>query len=160
MRQLMYSVILFVFLGCSNNSYKNMEATEVSNDDIVIDSYEEEMSFAALEDSYTILVSEKLQDYLDKQLLIQEHPEFKTVTDSIHLFALNNRKQIEQIKFLNRPEKLSDTITKLITEVHFGNTEIDTVISYITTSSTLIDGVQFRTSKVTFDRLKTSSKNR
>ncbi|WP_299901100.1 hypothetical protein [uncultured Aquimarina sp.] len=160
MKQLMYILISFILLGCSNNSYKNMEATEGSNDEIVMDSYEEEMSFDILEDSYTILVSEKLQDYLDKQLLIQKHPEFKTVTDTPYLFDLKNRNHIEKIRFLDQPKNFSDSITIITTEIQFGNLEKDTVISYIKTSSTLIDGVKFRTSKVSFERLKTSKKQK
>ncbi len=128
---------------------------ENSSCDIYI---EEDASFATLEDAYVVLVSEKLQDHLDKQRLAEQHPDFIKKSNESKLFKTQNTKEIRQINFLGQPEVLSDSIIKIKTQVQFDNSQTDTIISYITTSSTVIDGVQFKTSKTTFERMKSSKK--
>ncbi|MFD2564918.1 hypothetical protein [Aquimarina rubra] len=155
MKQFVYLIVLLIITSCANNSFKNMEAPEISEDNFFT---EDEASFATLEDAYVVLVSEKLQDYLDKQILVNQHPEFIAKEDTPVLFTTKKAKEIRQVKFIGQPEILSDSITKIITQVHFGNTQTDTIISYITTSETLIDGVRFKTSKATFERMKSSKK--
>ncbi|AXT52814.1 hypothetical protein D1818_19035 [Aquimarina sp. BL5] len=156
MKQFVYLIVILVIIGgCSNIARNNMEPTaNRGGDDFVT----EEASFAALEDAYAVLVSEKLQDYLDKQLLAKQHPEFINRVDDIKLFHVKDAKEILQIKFIGKPEVLSDSITKIITQVHFSNTKTDTIISYIKTSSTTIDGVKFKTSKAMFEKIKSSKK--
>ncbi|WP_035084952.1 hypothetical protein [Aquimarina latercula] len=153
MKQFVYILLLIVITSCANNSHKSMESVNVEETDIYT---EEETTSTSLEDAYTILVKEKLQDYIDKQALIKNHPEFKIKKDTIYLLGLENQAEIQQIKFLEQPEILSDSITKIITEIHFTNKKIDTIISYITTSTTIIDGMQFKTSKANFERITTS----
>ncbi|WP_378178078.1 hypothetical protein [Aquimarina sp. SS2-1] len=128
-----------------------MEAPDISENDLFT---EEEASFATLEDAYVVLVSEKLQDYLDRQILIKQHPEFVAQDDTLALFTQKEVKEIRQIKFIGQPEVLFDSITRILTQVHFGDSQIDTIISNITTSSTVIEGVKFKTSKATFEKIK------
>ncbi|WP_299215628.1 hypothetical protein [uncultured Aquimarina sp.] len=155
MKQFVYLIILLLIIGCANNSYKMMEAESVTDEAI---SVEEKTSFDALEDAYSVLITEKLQDYLDKQILVKQHPEFKSKEKDVKLFNSKDVKEIQQINFIEQPEVLSDSITKIITQVHFNNTETDTIVSYIKTSSTMIDGVKFKTSKAVFERMKSSTK--
>ncbi|WP_299246855.1 hypothetical protein [uncultured Aquimarina sp.] len=155
MKQFAYLIVVLLITGCANNSYKMMEVESVAVEDI---STEEEIPFASLEDAYSVLITEKLQDHLDKQILIKQHPKFKDKEEDIKLFSSKDVKEIQQIKFIGQAKVLSDSITKIITQVHFGNTETDTIVSYIKTSTTLIDGVKFKTSKATFERMKSSTK--
>lgn len=157
MKQLVYIIVFIVLIlipGCANNSYKMMEKDAAASTEI----YEaEEVSFSSLEDAYMLLITEKLQDYLDTQTLAAQHPEFNNATET-SLFSAKNAKEIRQIKFLGQPETIADSITKIITKVEFDKTKTDTIISYIKTSYTLIDGVKFRTSKATFEKVKPSKK--
>jgi len=157
MKQLGYIIVFVVpilITGCANNSYKMMEKDAAAS----VESYdEEEVSFSSLEDAYTLLITEKLQDYLDTQTLAAKHPKFNNTTKTT-LFSAKNVKEIRQIKFIGQPETISDSITKIITKVDFDTTKTDTIISYIKTSYTIIDGVKFRTSKATFEKVKLSQK--
>ncbi len=155
MKQFVYILLLIVITSCANNSHKSMEPVNAGEADIYI---EEEASPTSLEDAYIILVEEKLQDHIDKQILIKNHPEFKIEKDTTSSLGLENQEKIQQIKFLEQPEILSDSVTKIITEIHFANKKSDTIISYITTSTTIIDGVQFKTSKANFERITSSKK--
>ena len=134
-----------------------METTADTVEEIIA-MEEKEMSPKVLQDAFAILITEKLQDHLDKQELIKEHPEFKKQEDTIALFNIENAKEIQQIQFINQPEVISDSITKIITKVHFNNAEIDTIVSYIKTATTIIDGVKFKTSKASFKRLQPKKK--
>jgi len=149
MKQFAYLIVLFLIVGCANSANKMMEVNKTAVDEIYA---EEETSFAMLEDAYSVLITEKLQDYLDKRILAEKHPEFKTHERDTKLFNLKDVKEIQQIQFIGSPEILSDSITKITTKVHFTNTKTDTIVSYIKTSSTMIDGVKFKTSKATFER--------
>ncbi|WP_299442731.1 hypothetical protein [uncultured Aquimarina sp.] len=155
MKQFVYLISSLLLIGCANSSNKMMEINKTAADEIYV---EEKASFDILEDAYAVLISEKLQDHLDKQILAEQHPEFKAHEKDTKLFNLKNIKEIEQIKFIGQPEILSDSITKIITQVHFGNTKTDTIISYIKTSFTMIDGVKFKTSKAAFERVKSLKK--
>ncbi|WP_299315122.1 hypothetical protein [uncultured Aquimarina sp.] len=154
MKQFVYLILLALIIGCANSPNKMMEAESVENI-----STEEETSFAVLEDAYSVLITEKLQDYLDTQILVKQHPEFKNKEKEIQLFNSKDVKEIQQINFIGQPEILSDSITKIITQVYFSNTKTDTIVSYIKTSFTMIDGVKFKTSKAVFEKIKSSIKN-
>ena len=150
MKQFVSLLIILLSISCANN--KSMEKMEHMKIDQI--SSEEAVSFDELENAYAILISEKLQDYIDKQVLAKQHPDFKSDKKETSLFTSENVKEIQQIKFIEQPQALSDSITKIVTEVYFDTTETDTIISYIKTSTTTIDGVPFRTSKATFEKLK------
>ncbi|MDH7444870.1 hypothetical protein [Aquimarina sp. 2201CG14-23] len=153
MKQFVFVISLFLILSCANNASMNKEAESVTSADVFL---EEEFAPIAIEDAYAVLISEKLQDYLDTQILEKQHPEFKIKGGISELFTTKDAKEIQQVQFIGQPEIVSDSITKLKTLVRFANTKTDTIISYIKTSSTIIDGVKFKTSKTTFEKVKSS----
>ncbi|MHA7059696.1 hypothetical protein ACWGOQ_0020890 [Aquimarina sp. M1] len=155
MKQFLSILSLLLITSCSNNSYKDREVSTAIEDEI----FTEKISSTALKDAYIILISEKLQDYLDKQMLIKQHPKFIDDKDSTALFTTKRAEEIQQITVIGQPQTIADSITKIITKVHFSNTETDTIIAYITTSVTLIDGVSFKTTKASFEKPKSSTKD-
>jgi len=154
MKQFVSLLIILLSISCANNmSMEKMEHMETND---IVSEEAEAISFDELENAYSILISEKLQDYIDKKALARQHPDFKINEKETPLFASEEVKEIQQIKFIEQPRILSDSITKIVTEVYFDTTEIDTIISYIKTSTTIIDGVPFKTSKATFEKLQRS----
>ncbi len=146
-------ILLLLFVSCAKES-KSVNNMEEPTSDEILDSKKED-TFYSLKESYSSLITEKLQDYLDTQSLTKKHPEFKTTNKTGDLFEGSTVTKIKSIEFIGQPEKISDSILKLITKTSFANMQTDTIISYITNSSIVIDGIRFKTSKVTFSTYNT-----
>ncbi|KAA1244800.1 hypothetical protein [Aquimarina sp. RZ0] len=159
MKKFIYTLLVFITISCAKDTSKSMDTN-----DLPIDVMEEtnEAPLNLIENSYNKLITEKLQDYLDHRSLAATHPDFTTtqISDSLELFRDKNVKKIQEIQFIEQPEILSDSITKLTTIVRFMNTSLDTIISHIKTSNVIIDTTKFKTSKVTFERLELPKRQR
>jgi len=155
MKKYIALLLVLTISSCAKPRYKSAEAVS----DVFEES--EEATFEVLKDSYNLLITEKLQDYLDTKSLAKEHPNFKDTYNNIdlELFIDKSAKEIRNIQFIGQPKIISDSITKLTTQVHFANASIDTIVSYIKTSTTMIDGIKFKTSKASFEKTKPSTKD-
>ncbi|GAA4113703.1 hypothetical protein GCM10022393_12880 [Aquimarina addita] len=148
MKKIIYFIASLIIVSCANPvSKKSMEMAIPT--ETILDNKEEEV-FEALEASYSLVITEKLQDYLDKQILAKKHPEFNPKNEIEKLFKTTEAKEVLQVEFIGPPKTMSDSVIKLITKVRFSNTQTDTITSYITTSTVRIDEVLFKTSKITF----------
>ncbi len=157
MKQWMYILIVGLSVGCAKNASKNMEV-EASNAVQV----PEEKTTISEEDAYTLLITQKLQEYLDQQALAETHPDFdiQKVEDD-GLFS-THEKQLKSIQFIAPFEWITDSIKSVKTKVIFDATT-DTLITYIQTSETEIDGETFKTTNITFGKpsaTKTSTASR
>lgn len=152
MKKSIYFIASLLLFSCSNRMTKSEMTTyrESSIEGAAISNNTDMEAFTTLEDSYSLLITEKIQDYLDKQILAKKHPEFNSENNVKELFKTIDSKEVLLVEFIGQPEKVSDSVTKLITKVGFTNTQTDTIYSYIKTATAVIDGVVFKTSKITF----------
>ena len=104
------------------------------------------------EDAYSILISEKLQDYFEKQKIIKQHPEFESnTTPNTPLLSVNDSIiDISVIDNIQTPD--FDSISLKTVVSYHSNIKKDTIVSKIKRSRIVIEGEQIISSKVTFKK--------
>lgn len=141
-------IILLFISSCANNERyeKSMEESAAPVADIA--NYEA----VSQEDAYSILISEKLQEYVEKQKIIKQHPEFDTnATANPSLLSVND--SIIDISVIdNIPSPDFDSIGLKTVISYHNSIKKDTIISKIKRSRIVIEGEQIFSSKVTFER--------
>ncbi|PKV52727.1 hypothetical protein ATE84_4848 [Aquimarina sp. MAR_2010_214] len=145
MKRLIYIIVFLFSLGCANNASKSMEMDTV-------ESFEktEEQSNLSEDDAYTLIITQKLQEYLDKKTLAKTNPDFTTDTNKNELLSTEEGAQLKHIDFITPFETVSDSVQKVVTRVVLEH-QTDTIITFIKTSIITIDNEVFRTHKIEFE---------
>ncbi|MDY8134514.1 hypothetical protein [Aquimarina sp. 2201CG5-10] len=150
MRQFVYILILLFVIGCSNNTSKDFNLKESET----VSTAEENIAISE-EDAYILLITQKLEEELDKKLLIKEHPDFTIKTSGSISETIEGVSVLQKIELIDSFKKISDSVKIAKTKVVF-DTKTDTILTYIKTSKVEIDGEIINTIKVSFDKgLKT-----
>ena len=142
-------IILLFITGCANNERyeKSMDESAASVADIA--NYEA----ISPEDAYSILVSEKLQEYFEKQKIIKQHPEFD-ITTTTKTPILSVKDSIIDISVIdNIPFPDFDSISLKTVISYHNSIKKDTIISKIKRSRIVVEGEQIISSKVKFEKV-------
>ena len=138
---------LLLLISCSNNKrYENtIEATSPVVDAIDYDA-------VSPKDAYNILITEKLQEYFEKQKIIKQHPEFESdATPSTSLLSIND--SIIDISIIDNIQSPDfDSISLKTVVSYHKKARKDTIISKIKRSRIVIEGEQIISSKVRFKK--------
>lgn len=154
MKQFMFIIAVLLIYSCANNKYNEPESERLKNSEsIEMSAFDtEETSSVTEEQAYTTLITQKLQDHLDIGNLSKTHPDFNIEIDKKKLFLIKKNTAIASVKFLDSIHFSKDSMIQLKTKVNFTNSQTDTIISYIKTSTATIDGEVFKTYKVEFSK--------
>lgn len=103
-----------------------------------------------IEDAYTLLITEKLQDYIDTQKITKNHPDFKQ--QGIHSVPiLHPQDSVLKITILDKISTREFDSLELKTVIsYYNSTKKDTIISKIERTKIIIEGEEITSSKVTF----------
>jgi hypothetical protein len=148
MKKMIYIIVLLFSLGCANNASKSMEMDASES----FEKIEEESEFSE-NDAYTLIIKQKLQEYIDKKALAKANPDFVIDTGKSKLLTIKTDTRLKQIDFITPFENVSDSIKKVTTRVVLEH-QVDTILTFIKTSETEIDGEQLQTTKISFDTIK------
>ncbi|WP_152538637.1 hypothetical protein [Aquimarina macrocephali] len=146
MKRLIYIIVLLFSFGCANNASKSMEMDTVESFEKV-----EEQSELSEHDAYTLIISQKLQEYLDKKTLAKTNPDFTVDTNKNELLSIEEGAQLKHINFITPFETVSDSVKKVVTQVVLEH-QTDTIITLIKTSIITIDNEVFKTHKIEFEK--------
>ena len=134
-----FFICLWLLIGCSHNK----EFTP-SNENIVIES----APAITIENAYTLLIQEKIQDHIDKQKLKQQYPDFQLSPDSITTLYIEDKATIQTIELLDtitiEDGKATDIRTVIIYDTH----KRDTIIATLQRSKVTIEGEEMVSSKI------------
>ncbi|EZH72559.1 hypothetical protein ATO12_20705 [Aquimarina atlantica] len=146
MKKFIYIIVLLCSLGCANNASKSMEMDAVESFEKI-----EEQSDLSEDDAYTIIITQKLQEYLDRKTLAKTNPDFTIDTHKNKLFSTEEGAQLKHINFITPFETVSDSVKKVATQVVLEH-QTDTIITLIKTSTITIDNEVFKTHKIEFEK--------
>lgn len=145
-----FITLLAIFLlmaSCSNNNRyeKGIESAAPAVDAV------SDYDVISPEDAYSILISEKLQEYFEKQKIIKKHPDFDAiVTTKAPLLSIKD--SIIDIAIIDKiPSPDFDSIALKTVVSYHNNAQKDTIISKIKRSRIVIEGEQIISSKVKFE---------
>ncbi len=111
----------------------------------------EEQSDLSEDDAYSLIISQKLQEYLDKKTLARTNPDFTIDTNKNELLSAEKGGQLKHINFITSFETVSDSVKKVATQVILEH-QTDTIITLIKTSIITIDNEVFKTHKIEFEK--------
>ncbi len=151
MKKLIYLSFIccgILFYNCSNRKENQSFMLELEKVPL------EKKSSVTKEEAYSLLINQKLYEYVDRQKLMKEHPEFSTHKDVNSLFPfLDTNSSIESID--SSPLSIVTDSTKLfktIIKFKINNVQrIDSIRSKIISSQTIIDGESYSTTNVFFN---------
>ncbi|WP_132066268.1 hypothetical protein [Aquimarina spinulae] len=146
MKRLIYIIVLLFSFGCANNTSKSMEMNAAESFEKV-----EEQSDLSEDDAYSLIISQKLQEYLDKKTLARTNPDFTIDTNKNELLSAEKGGQLKHINFITPFETVSDSVKKVATQVILEH-QTDTIITLIKTSIITIDNEVFKTHKIEFEK--------
>lgn len=140
-----YLAVLLLIASCAH-SESNEKAKEVVAPILDVASYD----VLSIEDAYNLLVSEKLQDYVEKQKILKKHPEFDTgLVSNPSILTVND--SITRIVVIdNIQTKDFDSIALKTVVSYHSKSQNDTIISKIIRSKVVVEGEQFISSKILF----------
>ena len=118
-----------------------------------VESFEkvEEQSELSEDDAYTLIITQKLQEYLDKKTLAKTNPDFTIDTNKHELLSAEEGVQLKHINFITPFEAVSDSVKRVVTRVVLEH-QTDTIITLIKTSIITIDNEVFKTHKIEFEK--------
>ncbi|MEP0263833.1 hypothetical protein [Dokdonia sp.] len=135
--------ILFLTSCSENRSYESYE-------DKAIESETPIPTMVSTEEAYTHLISEKLQDYFEKQKITKNHPDFKSKLDT-GIILSPNQDSISSILILEKINtKEFDSLALKTVISYYNSVKKDTIISKIERTKVIIEGEEVISSKVTF----------
>lgn len=135
--------ILFLVSCSENRSYESLE-------DKVVEFEIPIPTMVSTEEAYTDLISEKLQDYFEKQKIAKNHPDFKSQLDT-DIILSPNQDSISSILILEKINtKEFDSLALKTVISYYNSTKKDTIISKIERRKIMIEGEEITSSKVTF----------
>lgn len=150
MKKFIYISLFLLSFGCANKRSNSidLETSEAYK-------LEDKQSYLSENDAYTLLITQKLQEYIDTKTLAKTNPDFTIKTDQNKQLPLEEGTKIKHINFISPFETVSDSIKKVTTRVVLDH-NTDTILTFIKTSKIEIDGKQLLTTKISFDTLKKS----
>lgn len=102
------------------------------------------------EEAYTILITEKLYDYFEKQKITQQHPDFKSQS-YINTPSLIFNDSIASITILDEiPSQTFDSLKLQTVISYYNHRHQDTIVAQIQRTKIIIEGKEVVSSKVTF----------
>ncbi len=140
-----YLLICSLLLGCADNASKEQDTMKLESSSAV----EEENSMVSEEEAYTILAKQKLKELIDKKELAAAHPQFSIDSNTEFTITEIEDTLIKNLQFIEPFKTLSDSVKYAKTKVIFPS-KIDTLLTFITTSTINIDGETFKTTKISF----------
>lgn len=149
MRRIIYIMFTLLCFGCANNTSKTIKMEDTEAFEIA---EEESTSYFSEADAYSIVIQQKLQEYLDKKALLKTNPDFKVETEDHKLLSTKNGDKLKRIEFISPFEIVSDSVKKVAIKVVLEH-ETDTILTLIKTSVIEIDGEQLLSTKVSFDTI-------
>ena len=151
MKKFIYTIVFLLSISCANNASKTMEIE--ASETFEIEEQEEEQSDFSENDAYTLLVTQKLQEYIDLKALAKANPDFTIDTNENKLLSIEEGIKLKNINFISPFEAVSDSVKKAITRVVM-NHKVDTILTFIKTSEIEIDGELLINTKVSFDTIQ------
>ncbi|WP_438711368.1 hypothetical protein ACSTS3_00440 [Aquimarina muelleri] len=148
MKKVMYAMVILLCFGCANNNSKTIKMEDSRAFEIT---EEASTSYLSEADAYSILIQQKLQEYLDKKTLLKTNPDFNTETEEYKLISIKNNPNIKRIELISPFEIVSDSIKKVVTKVVLEH-QTDTIITFIKTSTIVIDNKTYKTHKIAFKK--------
>lgn len=138
MNKFIFILMIIICIGCSDNMSKK------ENDSVAFS------PSITSENAYSILISEKIQDYFDTKKLMQKYPDFNKPSES-NLSFLEAKASIESVTIIDPINTSHIEKQELKTVISYeGNKENDTIISRIEKSKIIIDDEEVTSTKVTF----------
>ncbi len=147
MKKFICSIALLLVFGCANNASKESTTQTINEQDTL-----EEKILITKEDAYTILIKQKLQDYLDKNRLTKTHPGFKTKEEAQEALFSVEETQVNEIELIFPFTYSSDSTKTIKTKVIFQST-IDTILTHIKVYETEINEEKITTTKISFSKI-------
>ena len=144
MNKKIFFVCLWVLIGCSNHK----EFTPSNSDSTVTPQP------VAIEDAYALLIQEKIQDYIDKQKLRQQYPDFITSADSSAIVFLEDKATIKTIQLLDPIPLENEKTVNIRTVIIYETNKHDTIIASIERTIVTIEGEETVSSKVILKNYK------
>ncbi|WP_158676757.1 hypothetical protein [Pukyongia salina] len=165
MRAIYYILLSFLLWACNSgtqtDTLEKMEAEEAVS---VSEADMSEETTLSLDGTllYDKIITQKLQEYVDLQNLLIEHPEFRgelqksleqLARDSL-IFSANEAVTISDITRMDDAEIVSDSLKRIpfsfniVTE---SGTRKDSLIAVIRTKTVQIDGVNMDSYKISFE---------
>lgn len=150
MRKFIYTILVLLCFGCAKNASKIMN-TENSEAFEILE--EEPTPYLSKTEAYSILIQQKLQEYLDKAVLMKTNPGFNIETEGYKLLSNKHSTKLKRIELISPFEIVSDSVKKVVTKVVLEH-QTDTIITYIKTSVIKIDGEELLSTKISFDTIQ------
>ncbi len=134
-----FFICVCLLIGCSNKKdFAPLNESTVA----------ESAPAITIENAYTLLIQEKIQDHIDKQKLKQQYPNFKLSPDSVTTLYIEDKATIQTIELLDTiildDEKAMDIRTVII----YDTNKRDTIIATLQRSKVTIEGEEVISSKV------------
>ncbi len=142
-----YSLLVIVFFGCSKNAPKEAEIQRSEDSELF-----EKNTTISKKEAYAIVIAQKLQEVIDKEMLIKGYPDFSTETDQDKIF-LEDSLMVKKVEFIEPFKNISDSVKIVKTKVVF-ESRIDTLLTLIKTSNIKIDEETLKTTKITFKSIE------
>lgn len=106
------------------------------------------------EDAYTLLITEKLHDFFEKQKITIQHPDFKSQPHK-NTPSLIFNDSIASITILDEiPSQAFDSLALQTVISYYNNRHHDTILAHIQRTKTIIEGKEVISSKVMFKKMK------
>jgi hypothetical protein len=134
-----FFICVWLLIGCSNKKdfAPLNESTAIESAPAII-----------IENAYSLLIQEKIQDHIDKQKLKQQNPDYKLSTDSITTLYIEDKATIQAIKLLDTITLEDGKATDIRTVIIYDTNKRDTIIATLQRSKVTIEDEDVVSSKV------------
>ncbi|WP_128755303.1 hypothetical protein [Aquimarina sediminis] len=150
MKKFTYIIISLLSFGCANNASSESKTMDIEASESYIEA--EEASEISENDAYILLITQKLEEYLDRETLAITNPNFNVKIDSSKLLSTEKGTKLKKVSFISSFEAISDSVKKVTTKVVLDH-KTDTILTFIKTSKIEIDGEQLISTKISFDTI-------
>ncbi|TMM55898.1 hypothetical protein FEE95_14715 [Maribacter algarum] len=158
MRKTIFVLVIWILSSCGNNMNKEYIVT---NDDSTASEYEIDRKDFTLEN----LVSERLKNYFELLKLKNEHPEFqedilkqlKDFSKEGFIKTDSSNFSVENIRTVGETVVLSDSLKSMrlyYDSVSTNGIETDSIDALIMTKIILLDGIETKSTKISFLRIE------
>lgn len=162
MKQYIIVISLVIFLGCSNSREKEPMVLKDSSTRDEVENIMAEQKITEETFEYATITQLKLQEYIDLELLANQHPDIHEIQEQLHTFGTLKKRTLQDsvVKISNlTPITILHRINDSVQKRKFyytlkGNTLqiTDTITTVITTKNVIIDGIPQTATKITFEQ--------